>query len=235
MPSTPSTTSSELASSSTSPSARTAAPRWPSCARPQSLLADSVATTPPDSLRDSVLAGISQIRPLPPEVTPSRPSRRADRLALRRHRRRPVWTTFLVAAALIVVAGVGIATWRPWAGPGEVTADQVIQAADAQESHVDLGEAGSATIVRSKATTVPCIITEDMVSAPAGKDYELWFLPGEDEFVPAGLMPDAARPDAVLEGSAAEAIAVGITVEPDGGSEQPTSDPIALFDLSEDA
>ena len=39
----------------------------------------------------------------------------------------------------------------------------------------------------------------------------------------------------VLDGSAADALAVGITVEPDGGSEKPTSDPIALFDFSEAA
>ena len=29
------------------------------------------------------------------------------------------------------------------------------------------------------------------------------------------------------------AFAVGITVEPDGGSKQPSSEPIALFDLTE--
>jgi hypothetical protein len=44
-------------------------------------------------------------------------------------------------------------------------------------------------------------------------------------------MSDAANQTLVLEGPAADAAAVGITVEPDGGSEQPTTDPIALFDL----
>jgi hypothetical protein len=37
----------------------------------------------------------------------------------------------------------------------------------------------------------------------------------------------------MLEGDAADALAVGITVEPEGGSPEPTSDPIALFDFSE--
>ena len=72
-----------------------------------------------------------------------------------------------------------------------------------------------------------------MVSAPEGKDYELWFMSPDEEFVAAGLMPDAADQTVVLDGSAAEAVAVGITVEPEGGSDQPTSDPIALFDLTE--
>ena len=76
------------------------------------------------------------------------------------------------------------------------------------------------------------ITTEDMVSAPSGKDYELWFIDG-DTFVSAGLMPDEPDQTVVLDGSAGAAAAVGITVEPDGGSQQPTSDPIAVFDLAE--
>ena len=39
--------------------------------------------------------------------------------------------------------------------------------------------------------------------------------------------------DHAAAGSAAAAAAVGITVEPDSGSEQPTSEPIALFDLTQ--
>lgn len=196
-----------------------------------SLLADSVAATPPASLRDSVLAGISQIRPLPPEVIVAAPTSVSS---TRAHRRRPVWTTFLVAAALIVVAGVGIATWRPWSSevPQLTAAEQVLQAPDAEEVFLDLGEAGKATVVRSKAEDRAVIRTEDMVSAPDGKAYELWFING-DEFTPAGLMPDAPDQTVVLEGSAAQAVAVGITVEPAEGSNQPTSDPIAVFDLTE--
>ena len=197
-----------------------------------SLLTDSVSATPPASLRDSVLAGISQIRPLPPEVTVKAPTSISS---TRAHRRRPVWTTFLVAAALIVVAGAGIATWRPWAGdevPRLTAAEQVLQAPDAEEVFVDLGEAGKATLVRSRAEDRAVIRTEDMVSAPDGKAYELWFIDG-DEFTSAGLMPDAPDQTVVLDGSAAEAVAVGITVEPAEGSEQPTTDPIAVFDLTE--
>ena len=78
------------------------------------------------------------------------------------------------------------------------------------------------------------ITTEDMVSAPEGKAYELWFIDG-DTFTSAGMMPDVPDQTVVLDGSAGDAAAVGITVEPDRGSEQPTTDPIAVFDLSEAA
>jgi hypothetical protein len=48
--------------------------------------------------------------------------------------------------------------------------------------------------------------------------------------VPAGLMPDSTEPT-VLTGDAATAKAAAITVEPETGSPQPTSDPIVLFPL----
>ncbi len=50
---------------------------------------------------------------------------------------------------------------------------------------------------------------------------------------PAGLMTTAGDHKLVLDGDAAKATAVGITVEPEQGSAQPTSEPIAMFDLGE--
>lgn len=194
------------------------------------LLAETTAVAPPASLRDSVLSGISQVRPLAPEV-PTSPARHAARPAARGR----AWMPFLVAAALALIVGAGALVMQPWA-PSDVerltAAEQVLQAPDAEEVFVDLGEAGRATVVRSKSQDRAVITTEDMVSAPSGKDYELWFIEG-DEFVSAGLMPDEPDQTVVLDGSAGAAAAVGITVEPDGGSKQPTSDPIAVFDLTE--
>jgi anti-sigma-K factor RskA len=194
------------------------------------LLAEATAVAPPAALRESVLAGISQIRPLAPEVpTP------APRSATEHRSGRRAWMPFLVAAALALVAGVGALIVQPWGGddvPRLTAAEQVLQAPDAEEVVVDLGEAGRATVTRSKSHDRAVITTEDMVAAPDGKDYELWFIDG-DTFTSAGLMPDVADQTVVLDGSASDAAAVGITVEPDGGSKQPTSDPLAVFDLTE--
>lgn len=206
------------------------------------LLALVSETTPPPALRDAVLTGISQVRPLPPRV-PTSPSRQPAPSATptpigsapSRRRTPRLWTGLLVAAALALVAGVGLSVWRPWSSdePALSAADRVLQAADAETVSLDLGEAGRARVVRSKTEDRAVIVTEDMVSAPEGKVYELWFQTPEDSMVPAGLMPAAADQVVVLEGPAAEAVAVGITVEPEGGSPEPTSEPIALFDLTE--
>lgn len=196
------------------------------------LLAATVETAPPAGLRDSVLAGISQVRPLPPE-TPAPTPAPAD-LADPARPRRPRWTgLLLVAAALLVAVGVGLGAWQPWESRTELTAaEQVLAASDAETVAVDLGEAGRARVVLSRSEDRAVIVTEDMVDAPAGKVYELWFQTPESDMVPAGLMPEGSDQTMVLEGSAAEATAVGITVEPAGGSPEPTSAPIALFDFT---
>jgi anti-sigma-K factor RskA len=199
------------------------------------LLAETVATPPPAALRESVLAGIAQVRPLAPEVRRTAPDHGAGAPAARGRG----WMPFLVAAALAIIVGVGAMVTQPWAtdDSGDVTkltaAEQVIGAADAQEVSLDLGEAGRATVIRSKEEDRAVIRTEDMVSPPAGKVYELWLMSPDGEFTSAGLMPDEADQTLLLEGSASSAAGVGITVEPDEGSKQPTSDPIAVFDLTE--
>ena len=220
-------------------------------------LAEITATTAPASLRSSVLAGISQVRPLPPVTPgatggthraetpdaastdteshdPTGPTRlvpRSQRRGLRR------WIPMAVAAVLALVAGVALSATQPWAEDDErrlTVAERVLQAPDAEEVVVDLGAAGEAKVVRSKSVDRAVIVTEDMAPAPEGRVYELWFQdPDDGGFVPAGLMADEEDQTMVLEGSAAEAVAVGITVEPDGGSDVPTTNPIALFDLSE--
>ena len=187
------------------------------------LLAESAAVTPPSSLRDSVLSGISQVRPLPPIVAEPAP-------------RRVAWFPLLVAAAIVAVLGIGAAVWQPWApsDDGSLTAaEQVLQAPDAQSVALDLGDAGQATVTRSNTIGKAVITTEDMASAPSGQVYELWLLSDEGVMLPAGLMPDESDLTMVLEGDAANATAAGITVEPAGGSKEPTSEPIALFDFSQ--
>jgi anti-sigma-K factor RskA len=186
------------------------------------LLAESAAVSPPPSLRDSVLSGISQVRPLPPVVAPPR---------------RAAWFPLLVAAALVAVLGVGAAIWQPWAPSttGSLTAaERVIQAPDAQQVEVDLGDAGRATVIRSKSVGKAVIKTEDMDSPPAGKVFALWLESKDGEMVPAGLMPNDPDQTYVLDGDAATAQAAGITVEPEGEPlDEPTLPIVAVFDFSQ--
>ena len=193
-------------------------------------LAEVTATAAPDSLRRSVLTGISQVRPLPPRA-PQVETRPTNNTPERR------WFPFLVAAAVALLVGIGAAVTQPWADNDSrrlSAAEQVLQAPDAQKVSVEIGETGEATVVRSKSKDRAVIITEDMAPAPEGRVYQLWFQdPDDGSMIPAGLMEQGEDQTVVLEGSAAEATAVGITVEPAGGSEEPSTAPIVVFDLTE--
>ncbi|MEU7407708.1 anti-sigma factor [Streptomyces sp. NPDC044948] len=74
-------------------------------------------------------------------------------------------------------------------------------------------------------------LASGMAEPPRGKVYQLWF-DDHGTMRSAGLMDPGSTSQAVLmEGAVDGAAGVGITVEPSGGSEQPTSDPIALMSM----
>jgi anti-sigma-K factor RskA len=185
-------------------------------------LTDDAALAPPPALRARVLSDIATVRPLPP-VTFTGPAGR------RRTRR---WLPLLVAASVVAVLGLGTALWQPWRGTQLSAADRVVTAADAQRVSLDFPDGSRATLVRSVSEGRAVLTTEKMAAPPSGKVFELWLQTADGHMAPAGLMPVKPDQTVVLEGDATEAVGAGITVEPAGGSPQPTSDPIALFDLT---
>ncbi len=193
------------------------------------LLAETTTTEPPAELRDRVLAGIATVRPLPPEVPTAAP---ATRSAHRQGR----GARFLAAAAAVVVLGAGATVvWQqPWDDSSQQvkppTADAVLEASDAKSTSLEFTGGAAATVTHSDSLKQAVIVTEKMPPPPKGKVYQLW-LQQDDVMVSAGVMPVKADQTVLLEGDAATATAAGITVEPEGGSEAPTSDPIALFDF----
>jgi anti-sigma-K factor RskA len=183
------------------------------------LLADAATTIPPPALRDAVLSDITRVRPLPP-VTVGGPV----------HRRK--WFPALVAAVVLALVGVGGAVWQPWRDDTSQTlsaTDQVLQDPDAQRVSQELPNGATATVVRSSKEHRAVIVTEDMPEPPAGKVYQLWLQTPTEDMVPAGVMPTGGS-TALLDGNADDAIGVGVSLEPAGGSPQPT-EVVALLDL----
>jgi anti-sigma-K factor RskA len=189
------------------------------------LLAEDAATDPPAELRDRVLAGIKTVRPLPP-ATEERPTRRF-RLAV-----------VAAAAAVITAIGVGGAITQPWNDDSSTTvttADAVLAAPDARSASVDFDNGASATVTHSDSVGKAVLVTKKMPPPPEGMVYQLWLDQPVRGMVSAGLMPVKADQTVVLEGDAATAQQAGITIEPEGGSEHPTSNPVALFDFGQSA
>lgn len=184
-------------------------------------LADATAVAPPAQLRDDVLNAIKTVRPLPPLP-------RQDHPAAGRGRR---FRGLLVAAAAVAVVGTGTLVTQPWQDD-QSPVDQVIAAADTDRATARI-DGGTVTVYRSESLGKAALVTDDLPPVAAGKVYELW-LQVDGAMVPAGLLDASGDQELVLTGDASKATAAGITVEPDGGSKQPTTTPIALFDLTQD-
>lgn len=204
-------------------------------------LAADVELPPPPALRSSILSAVSQTRQLSPieptgmstaepGAAPTAPATApvADDLAARRRRRFSPWLAGVAAAAVVAV---GALVWQPWDdAPAQLNAtEQVLQAADAQRLEQPWGSS-ELTIVRSPSHKQAVFVADAMPTPPSGKAYQLWLdLPGQG-MVSAGMIPTSG--DGVtmlLEGDAAAAKGAGITLEPEGGSDKPTTTPIALF------
>ncbi len=193
------------------------------------MIAETTTTTPPAALRSQVLDSIRTVRPLPPETTASEQAGPAAR----RTRRLPRLLVAAAAAAVLVGGGIVVAQ-QPWEDSSQVEkplAQQVLQAPDARRTTLEFKDGSSATVTHSDELGRSVIVTRDMAAPPAGKVFQLWYDQPGDGMVSAGVMP--VQPDLtyVLEGDATTATAVGITVEPAGGSPEPSGDPIALFDF----
>lgn len=189
------------------------------------LLADTVVTAPPASLRTSVLAGIQNVRPLPPVVPEREPEKRGGGRRFR---------VLVAAAAAVVAIGGAAAVVQPWDEDSSQqlsATERVLKADDAESIAKEFPDGSTATVVVSKELSRSVIVTEGMADPPAGKDYQLWYQQPGKGMVSAGLMPHDPDVTELLEGDASRATAVGITVEPEGGSPQPTSEPIALFSI----
>ena len=174
----------------------------------------------PPELRAAVLGGITRVRPLPP-VTVGGPV----------HRRR--WFPALVAAVVLALVGVGGAVWQPWRDDASPDAERDRPGPPGpRRPAVHPGRCPAARRPPSSAPPKEhraVLVTEDMPAPPDGKVYQLWLQTPSEDMVPAGLMPAGGR-HRPARGNADDAIGAGLSLEPAGGSEQPT-EVVALFDF----
>ncbi len=106
---------------------------------------------------------------------------------------------------------------------------QITSASDAQRASAAVTDGGTATLVWSLELGKSAILVDGLGALPADKTYELWYMRG-DAAHPAGTMDASGTVTwRVLEGTMQAGDTVGITVEPAGGSSQPTTTPLVAI------
>ena len=154
-------------------------------------------------------------------------------LPIGRHRRhrRTAWWAAAAAAAVVAVGGI---VWSPWSedAPPQSPLAVVTTATDAQR--VSSTRGGVTTeVVYSRQLGKAAISVKGLPPAPAGKTYQLWYIGAGGTITPAGLFAVDAdgSGQAILAGQATPTDKVAVSVEPAGGSAQPTTDPLVVLPL----
>lgn len=207
-----------LAASTDAPPAVAAAPAAPAAA-PAAATARTAPSTPA------------------PSASEVRGGSAAER-AQRRWFQRPAG--YLVAAAAAVALFVG-GTFAGEAIYGGNPDDQFAQdqaaglaeinaAPDTQRASTETVDGQKTTLVWSGELGLSAIIVDDLPALADDQDYQLWYI-GEGDPVPAGTFDSTGSGTVfrVLDGTMSAGDAVGVTVEPTGGSEKPTTDPIVAI------
>lgn len=182
-------------------------------------LGGSQAETPPAGLREAIMnaaADTPQERPV--RRTPGRFRRALPQVA--------------VAAALALgVAGAGGYLWERDRANDQVAqtdrVNDVMTASDAQIETKEFENGGVVRMVMSAERNAAVIMAKDLPSPGADKVYQMWMVSGDDK-VSQGTLTDSGT--MVME-DLATADSVAVTIEPDGGSDQPTTEPIAAIEL----
>jgi anti-sigma-K factor RskA len=198
-------------------------------------MAFAAAAEPPAELRDRVLTAATRTRQLPPDVageTHARPRRSRGSVPW------VPWLSGVVATASIVVAVLfGFAQAHTRDELNQVKAENqaislLLSAPQAKLLTHEVAHGGVATVVLAADRHELAVVTTGLPALPPGKVYQLWLI-GKPKTVSAGLLPAAknGQTPAVLATGVVKGDTLGLTVEPAGGSAQPTTTPILALPL----
>ncbi|MFJ5829497.1 anti-sigma factor [Streptomyces sp. NPDC093089] len=196
-------------------------------------LAAAASQTPPAAAKAQVMAAIEEVRQLPPRV----PAPSSTPAFSNIFRRRSV--SLALAASVAAAALGGVAVWQTQnkqaveqqARQAQQQLDAVsavLAAPDARTVHGKAANGALTTVVSSDRQNKAVFTAANLPAPGAGKTYQLW-LDHDGTMSPAGLIDHDGT--VVLTGNPADAGAVGLTLEPTGGSPQPTTTPLMLMAL----
>lgn len=202
-------------------------------------LSDGYDVAPPAGLRSQILGAIgAPDRATTDEADPSSAgahailagstSKTSATEPRRKRSNKSVWG--LAAAGLLAVGGWGI--WQSIADDLSPI-DEVIQASDA-ETYTTQYEGETLTVVASSSLDRAVLRADGLPVLDEGQTYQAWWVGPDQDITSAGVISSdltAADLEVALEGDP-DGAAFALSIEPVGGSAQPTSDPIVVVPLS---
>jgi hypothetical protein len=198
-------------------------------------LAYNVSRPAPAVMRDRVLTTVSQTRQLPP-VVDKRAQDRPERFAWWKR----LWTgapyvlaMASVVALIVVLVGQANTDHQLDQAKARVAAlTAVLSAPDSRSKTKAVSDGTRATVVYSLRRHALVFTSHGLPPLPSGKVYQLWLI-GKSRIRSGGLLVegpgDSSKPvlaDGLLPGDV-----IGLTVEPAGGTKQPTVNPFFTVTL----
>lgn len=201
-------------------------------------LAMATAVSPPPEMRPRVLAAVPRTRQLPP---PGRNllARAGERTGLRRLSPSRAGLTagvlaLVAAVAFLLVTQVSTSRQLQQAQASNSAIAAVLAAPDARIESLPATVGGTVSAVLSVREREAVVTAADIPSLPGSRVYQLWVITASGTARSAGLLTITSS------GSGAPLLAsgvlpgdrLGITVEPAGGSAQPTTTPVVIVPVT---
>jgi anti-sigma factor RsiW len=190
---------------------------------------------PPPRLRDAVMAEVARTRQVGRRAGPEP---RSDVAVLRWRR----WTAAAVAAGVVALGGIATvwAVQEDRVGDARTQADRlrseqlrmgaVLGAADVRVRTAAAEGGGTVTVVVSPSLDDGFVMMNGLAAPPPGRAYQLWLITGTSP-TSAGILAGGAAEGTRLLDSVGGADTLGVTLEPEGGSQQPTTRVLAGVSL----
>lgn len=183
-------------------------------------LAEASAQTPPATLKPALMRSIGQTaqeRPVVVALADRRTRRILPRIAL-------------AAAALLTALSIGgyisEHNQKTDLQAERAAVIKIMGANDTEISSTALDNGGNAKMIASKETDEAVLLTDNLPSLDDGRVYQLWAITGQKP-TSAGLIDSGSNIRVLKSVSGVDQVA--LTVEPAGGSKQPTTKPIAMM------
>lgn len=192
---------------------------------------------PPASLKLGIMAQLATTPQLPREEPAQAPihissfTGKAAAKAQARWFSKPLTALASVAAAVILIVGGGVvANTVNDNSFQQAQANQLAaigSASDTQRVDTEIDGGGSATLMWSEELGSSAFIAEGLQELASDKTYELWYI-GSDGPRAAGTftIDKDGKAWRVLDGELQSGDVIGVTIEPSGGSESPTTAPV---------